>query len=182
VGNRYLSIDLDWIKTTQQLNFVNQIVFSNKIQKFKFGHQHNSIYEYYKSKKDVVLYNVDHHHDMQVNSMNTVSECTWVHHLIVKNIVKEYHWVNNLSSIPFKGENVNNILLKNYLFQTYDEYEFLLNVDFEEVFICLSPEYLDPEYNLQPLYKTYINYCEVNQIDHQLMILLRDHWETQIKP
>tara|TARA_E500000305_G_C3980717_1_gene216694 strand:+ start:665 stop:1009 length:345 start_codon:yes stop_codon:yes gene_type:complete len=114
--------------------------------------------------------------------MNTVSECTWVHHLIVNNIVKEYHWVNNLSSIPFKGENVNNILLKNYLFQKYDEYEFLLDVDFEEVFICLSPEYLDPQYNLQPLYKTYINYCEINQIDHQLMILLRDHWETQIKP
>ena len=179
MGNRYLSIDLDWIKTSQQLEFINKIIFSGKVNKFKFGFQHNSIYEYYKSKKDIVLYNVDDHHDMQTNVMNTVSECTWVHHLILNNIVKEYHWINNLSSIPFKGKN-KDILLKHYIFQTYDDYEFLLNIDFEEIFICLSPEYLDPQFNLYSLYKTYINYCEINKIDHQIMVLLRDHWETQI--
>lgn len=179
MGNKYLSIDLDWVKSSQQLELLNKIIFSGRINKFKFGHQHNSIYEYYKSKKDVVLYNVDDHHDMQTNIMNTVSECTWVHHLILNNIVKEYHWIKNLSSIPFKG-NSKDILLKHYVFQTYDDYEFLLDIDFEEAFICLSPEYLDPQLNLYPLFKTYINYCEINKIEHELMILLRNHWETQI--
>ena len=79
-------------------------------------------------------------------------------------------------------QNVNNILLKNYLFQTYDEYEFLLNVDFEEVFICLSPEYLDPQLNTYPVFKTYLDYCKINNIEYEQLILLRDHWETQINP
>ncbi len=181
MGNRYLSIDLDWIKTSQQLEFINKLIFNGKTNKFKFGYQHNSIYEYYKSKKDIVLFNIDDHHDMQVNSMNTVSECTWVHHLIINNIVKEYHWIKNISSIPFKGKNINDILLKHYIFQTYDDYEFLFDIDFEEIFVCLSPEYLDPQLNLYPVFKTYINYCEMNQIEHELMMLLRNHWETQIK-
>ena len=182
MGNRYLSIDLDWVKTTHQLEFINKLIFNGKTNKFKFGYQHNSIYEYYKSKKDIVLYNIDDHHDMQTNIMNTVSECTWVHHLIVNDIVKEYHWIKNISSIPFKGKNTNDILLKHYIFQTYDDYEFLFDIDFEEIFVCLSPEYLDPQLNLYPVFKTYISYCEMNQIEHDLMILLRNHWETQIKP
>lgn len=178
---KYLSIDLDWIKTAQQLKFVNQIVFNNKIKSFKFGHQHNCIYEYYKSKEDIVLYNVDDHHDMQTNYMNSVSECTWVHHLIVNDIVKEYHWIKNVSSEFFKGEDTT-ILKKHYIFQMYDDYEFLLDMDFEEVYICLSPEYLQPRFNLYSLFKTYIDYCEINKIDHKILILARDHWETQIRP
>lgn len=157
----HCSIDLDWIKTIDQITFLNKLLFNQKnLEQVNFMFQHHGIYNYLKQKKNIRLYNFDHHHDFfyspEHEGHEKVDQANWVHYLIQHDSVSEYHWIKNIDSewqtyapiIPF--------LKKDFVYLIYDEYHEFKDLQFKSVSICLSPEFTAR--NSQDIYQVYMDY------------------------
>lgn len=152
--SNHLSIDLDWIKTKQQLDFINELIFETlKIDQVNFCRQHHALFDFYKDMRFASLYNIDHHHDViYEKEWKGVNEGNWIFPLLNSGAIKEYHWIKNLDSKiqDFTPENLTKI---DMVYRLYDEYDWIKNINFDSLSICFSPEFC--EVNLQSLWETY---------------------------
>ena len=49
VMDNHLSIDLDWIKTVQQLDFINELIFESlQVDQVNFCVQHQALFHFFK--------------------------------------------------------------------------------------------------------------------------------------
>src|SRR6056300_819658 len=118
-----LSIDLDWLKTGNQLKELNKLFFDKvkSVKKIIFGNHHHIILEDLKNLKDIHLYNIDDHHDIasepwHVNDIknNISTHGCWVGNLVEQNRIKKYHWIKNFNSVPSRpGFYDEELLLRN---------------------------------------------------------------------
>lgn len=168
VENNHLSIDLDWIKTKEQLDFINELVFEVvQVNKINFCTQHHALFEFYKNMQSIRLYNIDHHHDIiYKKEWKGMNEGNWVYPLLMKEAVKEYHWIKNLNSMvpDFSPEN---LITKEFVYRIYDEYSWIKNINFQSLSICLSPEF--SEINYQSLWEAYKHYFKTKKAHIQIL-------------
>jgi hypothetical protein len=179
--NNHLSIDLDWIKTKEQLSFVNNLIYNSlQIEQINFSYQHHGLYSLYKSQKDINLYNIDHHHDVYYKEpKDVVHEGNWIYHLITKKHIKEYHWIKNIDS-EIQGNFPEEMKASDYEYHVYDNYNFLEKINFQSISIVLSPEWTFM--NLQPLYEAYIDYFKFYKKPFNIIQLTRNHKESLLRP
>lgn len=180
-NSNHLSIDLDWIRTREQINFVNDIIFSSlKIKQINFSYQHHAIYNILEKHKNINLYNIDHHHDVYYKEpRDIVNEGNWVYHLITKKCIKQYHWIKNIDSeiqFDFPPE----MMVSDYEYHVHDNYKFLKEINFQSISIILTPEWT--YMNLQPLYEAYIDYFKFHKKPINLIELTRNHKGSLLRP
>ena len=62
-----LSIDLDWCQSHFHLKQLNRLFYSkiDKAKKIVFGRHHHQIMFDLMNRENIVLHNIDHHHDVQ---------------------------------------------------------------------------------------------------------------------
>tara|TARA_B100000287_G_C20482892_1_gene721865 strand:+ start:45 stop:659 length:615 start_codon:yes stop_codon:yes gene_type:complete len=175
-----LSIDLDWLQypSRYQLEKLNRLFFTKvgRAKKIVFARNHHSIIMDLINENNITLHNIDHHHDIQYVDwqqadieQGKVTHGCWVGNLLFEGRLKEYYWYNNLNShllTPLgedgqtKGFSEEILLRRNTHFSIEDDLEkaWLIN-DYDLVFVCLSPEYLDVQWRC--MYETYFHYCDV---------------------
>ena len=105
-----------------------------------FIKSHEQIVNYI--NKNDIIFNIDHHHDLGYDEkeINNCNCGNWAKYLLEKNIINNYTWIHNYNSVPpryFDGK------IEQCAFGDY-------NLDFleaEKVIICLSPEWIPPQYH-----------------------------------
>ena len=146
-NNRYLfddpllkvcNADLDHYRklTTWFFKNLKNVEYENLI----FIKSHEQIVNYI-NLGDVV-YNIDHHHDLSYkeHEENKCNCGNWVKYLFDNNIIKDYIWINNPNSIQpryFKGK------IEQCTFDSFN----LDSLEADKVIICLSPEWVPPQYH-----------------------------------
>jgi|5B_taG_2_1085324.scaffolds.fasta_scaffold01870_11 hypothetical protein len=179
--NNHLSVDLDWIKTKEQISFINNLIYNSlNIKEINFSYQHHGLYNIFKTQKDINLYNIDHHHDVHYEDPNdVVNEGNWIYHLIAKKCIKQYHWIKNIDSqIQFNFPQ--EMMTTDYEYHVHDNYNFLEKINFQSISIVLSPEYTSMY--LQPLYEAYIDYFKFHKKTVKIIELSKNHKGSLLRP
>tara|TARA_R110000803_G_C11950053_1_gene317592 strand:- start:471 stop:1028 length:558 start_codon:yes stop_codon:yes gene_type:complete len=139
----FLSIDCDWIQSTQQMVNLNDLIFNRfkSAKRIIFSKNHHAIIKYI--DKPINLYNIDHHHDINYHYENQyVNQGNWIQYLNQKNLLEKYFWVHNSDSEmihdeitdftrPLKGFDYNMGL------------ELCDGIEFEDILICESFGFTD---------------------------------------
>ena len=104
--------------------------------------------------ENIVLTNIDHHHDVLYNKDDIMLNCgNWVRALSDMGILQRYAWINNGNSAPYLFEENKDII--NY---TIDLREF--NFDTlavpDVLILCFSPMWIPPAY--RPLFFTWMDF------------------------
>ena len=62
-----LSIDIDWCQSHFHWEKLNKVFYDNvgKVKKIAFGKHHHQIIPHIIKENNIVLHNIDHHHDIQ---------------------------------------------------------------------------------------------------------------------
>lgn len=104
-------------------------------------------------KSDLEVINIDFHHDNYISSINKVDCANWVRHLMYAFPNTEFTWIR-------REDSELNSLLGNFpYFHTRD---FVLEGEFDYIFICFSPEWTPPHLRAQ-----YKNLCKnVAHLEH----------------
>ena len=182
VMDNHLSIDLDWIKTKHQLDFVNELIFESiQVDQVNFCVQHQALFHFFKNLKSVCLYNLDHHHDViYQKEWKGVNEGNWIYPLFMKGAIKEYHWIKNLDS-EIQDKTPETLTTLDIVYKVYDDFTWIKNLKFTSLSICLSPESHFCEVNRQSLWETYKYYfktrnyaVQVYKTDAELFGLSRE--------
>ena len=122
--------------------FLRALEFLNDESQIKFARDHHSILEHIGEHKDLIIHNVDHHHDIFYKGWSDPSilnEGNWVWWLDKKEQIEEYTWFGNLNSerfdqsMPFYCE-YNKVFDRRRRPMT--------NPDF--IFVCESPHWVPP--------------------------------------
>ena len=102
-----LSIDIDWCQSHFHLNKLNRLFYDKigKAKKIVFAKHHHQIIPEVVNENNIILHNIDHHHDIQyeewqipdIENGKATHGC-WVGNLMDFNKIKEYYWYNNLDS------------------------------------------------------------------------------------
>lgn len=145
---RYLEPDL------HNLRFINQRFFHAHrmgCDNVVFGYHHDSILHHIPDEaKDIILVNIDHHHDLSNNvsgeydafALGFYAEYNWV--LKLENRLKSYTWIKNKNSGRFTGN-------LPYIYEECHKedkgiVELIDDVDgWDLVFVCLSPHHTPPK-------------------------------------
>lgn len=113
-----------------------------------FGHQ--KILDSIPEDEDNVVINIDHHHDLGYgdNPLDKEGTCAnWALTLFKHNKLKQYTWLHNTNFENFSDEvkdNYKDKILDYNLSDVEDLHESYGTPDI--IFICLSPEWVPPEY------------------------------------
>jgi hypothetical protein len=163
-----LSIDIDWCQSHFHLNKLNQLFYDKigKAKKIAFGKHHHQIIPHIIKENNIVLHNIDHHHDIQyvpwqIEEIESgkVTDGDWVGHLIYLNKLKEYYWYGNLDSDMVFTEYV----YKGFTLPFSIEEELSKAEEIESydlIFVCHSPDYLADNWQWGVLYQTYLASCK----------------------
>jgi len=169
---KVLTIDLDYIKSGIHLREVNELFFDKvkTSKKVVFGKHHHLIIRDLWDKNDIVLHNVDNHHDIYYIDWqrtdiqnNKSSHGCWVGNLLHSRKLKSYTWYKNIDSTPIKPNEYGAELLLSY------PVEFNVNDDnlteasyleYDYLFVCDSPEYMVESF--KTVYNIYRDYCKIN--------------------
>ena len=130
--------------------------FINKNKKIIFAINHDSILlELDKIDDRFDIINIDHHHDIlycsdcivDVEKFNYISCGNWIWYLNFKNKINSYTWIKNKNSSIFNEGISNSKKPTNYNSFLRDELSFnIKDIDFDFIFICLSPNFIMPEH------------------------------------
>ena len=140
-------------KITQLLLYILPIV---KIQNVHFIKQHHSICKFLKADEQYNIINIDHHHDWYYREpyspLKENLNCgNWINWAYQNGLVNSFTWIKNetskLPEVEIKEINFSEFLLKDY------DLNSLPKID--ELYICLSPEFVPPYY--YPLFFTWVN-------------------------
>ena len=142
--NPVLSIDVDWIKSYNQLNLLFELVVTKfkECKKIIFIDCHHNILDFLDSN-DKFIINVDHHHDIfqpQVKEDDRYIHIgNWVKELIDKNKLDHYFWINNPNSY-LEDSNLDPVRsIKS--FKISDNLNDISKFNYEKVVICKSFDY-----------------------------------------
>lgn len=111
---------------------------------------HKKILDFLKEDKNLNIINIDHHHDLGYHpegEMDSPSCANWVRVLFENNQIKTYIWAKNVNSqlpneILKQKINGYNIIIKDF----NDLKNKIDRMEFDKIFICLSPEWVPPYY------------------------------------
>ena len=98
---------------------------------------------------DINIFNIDHHHDIyysenqavNVDTEDNYSVGSWMWLLDKYSLISNYTWIRNHNSSPYYG------MPTNCNYYEVDTLSYLLNVNFDYIFICKSPHWIPPEYH-----------------------------------
>ena len=148
---KFLSID------EKKLDFIFELLKANKNRNSTIycGHSHESILlmiqENLKPNKKIILYNIDHHHDINYNKtqeqlayVHNIAECgTWVTYLHSYNLIDRYYWINNQNSKKYIGKNET---CPKTTILTYEKNENLVFPLFDYIYVTFSTNWFPPEF------------------------------------
>ena len=173
---KVLSIDLDWLQSHFHLKKLNTIFFDKvkTADRIVFSRHHHMIVKELMNKDNIILHNIDHHHDIcyedwqvpDIQNGRATHGC-WVGNLIYLRKLNEYHWYKNGNSQVLKPYH------NSYIFSTdlikdidlpYHVEDDLTKAElidrYNLIFVCSSPEYMNNEYNI--VYDVYKDMCKTN--------------------
>lgn len=116
------------------------------------AYNHKTIVNFLQNDNDLVIYNIDHHHDLgygnlvsKDETLNNLNCGNWAKYLFDNNQLKKYVWLKNNNSI-----NPSEDLKKDYNYEIESFIDYIhkdfFNINFDKVYICLSPEWVSPYY------------------------------------
>lgn len=141
-------------------NFIIQLLEKhlNNTDNLYIAFNHKKIIDFLENEESFSIINIDHHHDLGYEPLDEIVEETlkkpncgnWAKYLFDVNKLNKYIWIKNINSI----ENYKDSIQQNpekYQFATKDlqdsdTKEMLLNIKFDKIFLCLSPEWVPPYY------------------------------------
>lgn len=140
-------------------NILIQLLEKNikKDSKIYIAFNHKMIIDFLEDDNNLNIVNIDHHHDLGYDEKDDTKEGTlnspncgnWAKYLFDSNKMKNYVWIKNVNSVGIVREKINEqmtkyeILEKNFC-EFYDK---ILSLNFDKIFICLSPEWVPPYYH-----------------------------------
>ena len=165
-----LTIDLDWLQSHFHLKKLNELFFDKikTAKKIVFSKHHHMIVKELVNEKNIVLHNIDHHHDIcykdwQVADIKRgrVTHGCWVGNLLFERKLSKYYWYKNgdskvLDVDNFGGNLMMDVDLPFYVKEELNEAEFIK--DYDLIFVCSSPEYINNQYNI--VYDMYKDVCK----------------------
>lgn len=136
--------------------FLKTLKFNPKVS---FGYDHDSILFAIENESNIDLINIDHHDDVfhgsgtaeeeyeMVTKFNVINEGNWGIWLHSVGKLNSFTWIMNDNSDVSDNRNSRN---KEYLGDLYnftlkDDHKFD-NYEFDQVFVCLSPQYIYPDH------------------------------------
>ena len=171
---KVLSIDLDWVQSHFHLEKLNTLFFDkiNTTERIVFAKHHHAIINELCNKDNILLHNIDHHHDIcyqdwQESGMQTgrATHACWVGNLIYSKKLNEYHWYKNGDSEVLDPDHPPQIFFTNLMIDTnlpYHIREDLTQAEstdtYDLIFVCSSPEYIKNQYS--SVYVVYKHMCE----------------------
>ena len=172
---KILSIDVDWLLpgSRYHLKELNNLFFSKceTAKEIAFGRYHHQILQSPQilQSNNIILHNIDHHHDLFYQSWQEKSiregvatHGAWIGNLIYDNKIAEYWWYKNLDSQVISSECflASSILTRQppVNFMIEETLEEAWRLDYDLIFVSLSQETLDLK--LSCVYDTYIDYCK----------------------
>ena len=171
---KVLSIDLDWVQSHFHLEKLNTLFFDkiNTTERIVFAKHHHAIINELCNKDNILLHNIDHHHDIcyqdwqesGIQTGRTTHGC-WVGNLIYERKLNEYHWYKNGDSEVLDPDHPPQIFFTNLMIDTnlpYHIREDLTQAEstdtYDLIFVCSSPEYIKNQYS--SVYVVYKHMCE----------------------
>ena len=165
-----LTIDLDWLQSHFHLKKLNELFYSKvkNAKKIVFSKHHHMIVKELINHNNIVLHNIDHHHDIcykdwQVSDIKRgrVTHGCWVGNLIFERRLKKYYWYKNGNSDVLSVDNFGGNLMMDtdlpfYVEEELHEAEYISNYDL--IFVCSSPEYMNEQYSI--VYDMYKDMCK----------------------
>jgi hypothetical protein len=97
---------------------------------------------------DVTIYNIDHHHDLgyeydDIPELMIADSSNWGLFIAQKfPVVKNFIWIGSDNSVD-PPETIRTIYPN---FEKWTDIDKLNFMEFDEIFMCLSPDYVPPEY------------------------------------
>jgi len=166
---KVLTIDLDWLQSHFHLKKLNELFFDKikDAKKIVFSKHHHMIIQELINENNIVLHNIDHHHDIcykdwQVSDIKRgrVTHGCWVGNLLFERKLSKYYWYKNGNSTVldvdnFGGNLMMDIDLPYYVEEELHEAEYVNNYDL--IFVCSSPEYMNEQYSI--VYDMYKDMC-----------------------
>jgi hypothetical protein len=115
------------------------------------------IIDFLKNDNNLNIINIDHHHDLGYDERDDTKEGTlnspncgnWAKFLFDSNKMKNYIWIKNVNSVGIVREKVNEQMIKYEILEKNfcEFYNEILNLNFDKIFICLSPEWVPEHYH-----------------------------------
>lgn len=178
-----------------------------KCKSVSFGYEHDAIlYELEKEKyKNIDLYHIDHHDDYLngwyedeshaykgyekeyffLENQFTLDEGNWIAWLNIQKKLKSFLWIHNPNT-KFTLEDGRNRFIYDsmdgeYYMHLRDEIsEEISNINFEHVFVCLSPQYI-PE-NHWHYFGMFISACEEMTEQEAIIHIKKYGYMKQLNP
>jgi|TARA_R110002073_G_scaffold319026_1_gene493483 hypothetical protein len=171
-----LSIDIDWCQSHFHIEQMNKVFYENMCtaKRIVFSHHHHQIVPEIIHEDNIVLHNIDHHHDIQyddwqvddIEKGKSTHGC-WVGNMIQLDKIKEYVWYNNINSHTEYTTYVDDMFRKTLLpFSIERHLDRISDINsYDLLFICLSPEYSASATMYQGhqgalLYQCYLDACK----------------------
>mgnify|MGYP003122147765 FL=1 len=174
---KVLTIDMDWCQSHFHVKKVNQL-FYRKIPDAKrivFGRHHHQIIPEIINEDNIILHNLDDHHDIQykpwqitdmVGEPPMVTHGCWVGMMMLLKKIKEYYWyINHDSLVDFTD------WTHKVVYQHNEGMPFCIEEDVDKahqiesydlIFVAHSPEYAR-NYStyaiMSALYQSYMDCC-----------------------
>lgn len=125
--------------------------FINKVDSSKISYitQHREMRRFIDEfDEPIELINIDHHHDIEYNSLEANStenehDGNWVKTYYQKGKIGKYYWIKNVNSTPINIEQSEKFPHESFYFSE----EILELYHPDRLIICLSPEWVPPMYH-----------------------------------
>jgi hypothetical protein len=164
-----LSIDIDWCQSHFHLNKLNRLFYDkiDKAKKIVFAKHHHQIIPEIANESNIILHNIDHHHDIQFEEWQIpqiqngiATHGCWIGNLIQYGKIKKYYWYKNLdSSVDFTDFVSQSVVNNKLAFSIEDELTEAEKIEsYDLIFVCHSPEYIRSEV-WSALYRSYFDCC-----------------------
>jgi len=172
-----LSIDIDWCQSHFHIEQLNKVFYEQSVnaKRIVFSQHHHQIVPEIIHEDNIVLHNIDHHHDIQYDDwqMSDIEQgksthgC-WVGNMLWFNKIKEYVWYNNMNSHIEYTKHVD-LLFKNkvvpFSIERHLDRVSSLTDSYDLLFVCLSPEYsanlgMNQGHQGSLLYQCYLDACK----------------------
>ncbi len=120
----------------------------------RISYNHEDIKYMLQNDMDLVVYNIDHHHDLNYKEEDDLIKCpicscaNWAKYFLENGNISRYIWIKNSNSIPKKD-------LYKFTWGEKIETRDLIKIDslvtslpkIDKLFICLSPEWVPKKYH-----------------------------------
>ena len=165
------------------LEQLKKLVVKLKPKQVYWGNDHSSIILAIKDALDkkiisapFILYNIDHHHDINYSPQQEeiidrydMANCgSWVSYLNKYELIDEYFWIKNKYSTDYHGQKQFSPKRQEIELKNQDTLNFLLNEDFDIIYITSSDCYIPPKfYGILEDFKKMVLYYYPNLIDYK---------------